>query len=61
MSSSGILKSTGIPVISGRGLQAGDQLIPKSMIGIMLVHAICKKDKWLDPAAGYVDIAVWGR
>jgi len=45
MSSSGVLKGTGIPVISRRGLQSGDHLIPKSVTGIMLVHADCKKDE----------------
>ena len=61
ISSSGVLRGTGIPVISGRGLQSGDYLISKSMSGIMLADADCKKDEWLDPATGYVDIAVWGR
>jgi len=45
MSSSGVLKGTGIPVISRRGLQSGDHLIPNSVTGIMLVHADCKKDE----------------
>lgn len=61
MSSSGVLRGNGIPVISGRGMQSGDHLNPKSVIGIMLVRADCKKNECLDPAAGYVDNGVWGR
>jgi hypothetical protein len=45
MSSSGALRGTVIPVISGREMQLGDQLIPMSMNGIMLVHADLEKDE----------------